>query len=66
MDPRKEMAMRKALANSVQKALRKHQVDPKNLGQTASFLANVLGGMIGVVFPQNQHEKEVQSLKGGY
>jgi hypothetical protein len=64
MDPKKEMAMRKGLAMSVQKALRKHRVDPDNLGETASFLANILGGMIGVIFPQNRHEKEVQSLKG--
>ena len=64
MDAKQEEVMRRKLAEKVQTALRRHRVNPETLSTTASFLAGVLGGMIGTVFPADQYEEQINALRG--
>lgn len=63
MDAKQEAMMRRKLTERVQRALRRHEVTPETLGETASFLAGVLGGMIGTVFPPEQHGEQIEALR---
>ena len=63
MDAKNEFEIKKQVAISVQRALEKHHGNPENIGETVYFLANIIGGMIGAIFPVNQHDKVIESLK---
>jgi hypothetical protein len=63
MDARQEGIMRRKLATRVQTALRNHKVNPETLGDTASFLAGVLGGLIGAICPEEQYDKQIEDLR---
>lgn len=63
MDAEKNAQVREKVARSVQHALRRHEVSPENLGETANFLCHLLGGMIEVIFPKQDWEKIIQGLR---
>jgi hypothetical protein len=64
MDAKQEAMMRSKLAEQVQHALHRHQVTSETLSETVSFLASVLGGMIGAVCPPKQHDEQIKALRG--
>ncbi|MDA3835400.1 MAG: hypothetical protein PF495_18645 [Spirochaetales bacterium] len=59
----------KELAKSVQKTLLAHQVDGEKIQDTMRFLGVVLGGMIGSLYGQSDHDTRVtetlESIKKG-
>jgi hypothetical protein len=57
-----EDQVRKRLASSVQKALHKHKVSAEDLGETARFLAQVLGAMISI-FPVADRPSAIGDLR---
>lgn len=50
------------LAKSVQKALIAHQFDQDKINETMQFLGLVLGGMIGSIFDEDEHDEEVAKV----
>jgi hypothetical protein len=46
-----------------------HQVDPEKIQETMTFLGVVLGGMIGSLYPESEHDEKVaetlESIKEG-
>ena len=59
-----EHEVRKRLAQDVQRALHKHKVFAEELGDTASFLAQVLGAMISI-FPVADRAAAIDDLRPG-
>ncbi len=59
----------KELAKSVQTTLLAHQVDGEKIQDTMRFLGGVLGGMIGSLYGQSDHDTRVtetlESIKKG-
>ncbi len=54
-----EDQLKKDIALSVQKALIAHQFDSEKIHETMQFLGLVLGGLIGSIYDEDQHDAEV-------
>ena len=69
METKQNYQIEKNLAISIQKALLAHQVDPEKIQETMTFLGVVLGGMIGSLYPESEHDEKVaetlESIKEG-
>jgi hypothetical protein len=63
MNTQEDILTRQRIAQSVQMALKKHRVNPEDIGKTIDFLANVLGGIIGPLFPSKQIEDKIGFIK---
>lgn len=59
MQKKTDNEIKKDLAKSVQKALIAHQFEPDKIQEIMEFLGLVLGGMIGSIYQEDEHEREV-------
>ena len=57
-----EDQVRKRVANEVQAALQKHKVSADDLGETVTFLAQILGAMISI-FPVADRAEAIEDLR---
>jgi hypothetical protein len=56
MNTNDEILTRQKVAESVQVALANHKVNPEQIGQTIDFLSQIIGGIIGTLFPSEKNE----------
>lgn len=63
MEMNQEAEARQRLAPLLQEALQNHQVNPANLGGTATFLSQMLGVIIGTIFPPEELENGIQFIR---